>query len=114
MTVRVPAQGFTAMRATSIVSMTLALSVLSGLGARAETARSASATLATGASAAAMYNLGILYINGQGVKQDFGTAGRWFEKSAAGGDVDAMLNLGSLYYNGQGVKQDYAAAAAWF
>ena len=64
--------------------------------------------------ASAMFNLGVLYHNGQGVVQDYVKAREWYEKAAANGDASAMFNLGVLYDNGFGVAQDYAKARAWY
>ena len=64
--------------------------------------------------ASAMFNLGVLYHNGQGVAQDYAKAREWYEKAAAKGDESAMFNLGLLYHNGFGVAQDYAKARAWY
>ena len=54
-------------------------------------------------NAAAQYNLGLLYANGQGVPQDYIHAWQWYEQAAAQGDASAQYNLGLLYANGQGV-----------
>ncbi len=54
------------------------------------------------------YNLGTLYENGLGVKQDNAEAVKWFPKAAEQGDANAQFNLAVLYHNGQGVKQNYA------
>jgi len=62
----------------------------------------------------ALYNLGILYDNGQGVKQDYSSAAKWYTKAAEQGHASAQYNLGVLYDNGQGVKQDYSSAAKWY
>ncbi|MDK2070534.1 tetratricopeptide repeat protein, partial [Aliarcobacter butzleri] len=62
----------------------------------------------------AQNNIGFLYGNGQGVKQDFKKAKEWYEKAAAQGDVQAQYNIGFLYGNGQGVKQDKRIAKQWF
>ena len=40
-----------------------------------------------------MYNLGILYINGFGVKSDRAEARGWFEKAAAAGYAEARKEL---------------------
>ena len=56
--------------------------------------------------------LGVLYIGGYGVPQDYAKAAELYQKGADAGDSDAMVNLGLLYENGQGVSQDYAKAAA--
>ena len=57
--------------------------------------------------------LGLAYLEGQGVPQDYGSAANWFRKAADQGAPLAQSMLGSLYYNGDGVPQDYAAAASW-
>ncbi len=44
-----------------------------------------------------MYNLGLLYQNGTGVKQDLETALSWYQKAADNGSVAAYVNLGVLY-----------------
>jgi len=64
--------------------------------------------------ASAMFNLGVLYHNGQGMAQDYVKARECYEKAAAAGDADAMFNLGLLYDNGLGVAQDYAKSRAWY
>jgi hypothetical protein len=64
--------------------------------------------------ASAMFNLGVLYHNGQGVAQDYAKAREWYEKAAAKGDASAMFNLGVLCENGFGLAQDYAKARAWY
>jgi len=64
--------------------------------------------------ASAMFNLGVLYHNGQGVAQDYAKAREWYEKAAAKGDASAMFNLGVLCENGFGVAQDYAKAREWY
>ena len=65
-------------------------------------------------NAEAMFNLGLLYANGQGVTQDYVRAREWYEKAAEKGFPSAMGNLGVLYHNGQGVAQDYVWAREWY
>jgi TPR repeat protein len=65
-------------------------------------------------NAEAMFNLGLLYANGQGVTQDYVRAREWYEKAAEKGFPSAMGNLGVLYHNGQGVTQDYVRAREWY
>ena len=71
-------------------------------------------TAADQGSASAQNNIGILYNNGQGVKQDYAEAMRWYQKAAEQGNVGAQVGIGILYDNGRGVKQDYAAAMRWY
>ena len=63
--------------------------------------------------ASAQFNLGVIYENGQGVKQDYFEAVKWYRKAAEQGDASAQFNLGLMYDKGQGVKQDYFEAVKW-
>jgi len=63
--------------------------------------------------AAAQFNLGVMYDNGQGVTQDYAEAVRWYREAADQGLAAAQFNLGLMYCNGQGVTQDYAEAYIW-
>jgi TPR repeat protein len=69
--------------------------------------------LAENGSAAAQYNLGLLYVDGHGVPQDLGQAITWFERSAQQDYAKAQLNLGAMYASGKGVKRDYVQAYKW-
>ena len=70
--------------------------------------------LAEAGNAAAQYNLGVMYDNGQGVPQDDVEAVRWLRLAADQGYVSAQLALGVMYASGQGVPQDYVQAHMWF
>lgn len=70
--------------------------------------------LAEQGSAVAQYNLGIMYITGEGVLKDYAKAFQWYQKAAEQGHVEAQFNLGNKYYNGEGVSQDYAKAFQWY
>jgi TPR repeat protein len=61
-----------------------------------------------------MYNLGILYLNGDGVEQDYKKAATWLTKIAKVGHSEAQYTLGELYEKGLGVKQDYSKAVKWY
>ena len=63
--------------------------------------------------AAAQFNLGLLYANGQGMPKDDAQARQWYEKAAAQGHPEAQVNLGILLVYGRGVTQDYKIAAYW-
>ena len=52
--------------------------------------------------ARAYFNLGILFLNGQGVRQDYAEAFHWFQKGAEANDADAQTNLGYMYDQGLG------------
>jgi TPR repeat protein len=62
----------------------------------------------------AQFNIGSIYENGAGVKQDYAEAGRWYRKAAERGDVRAQYNLGIFHQNGWGVPQNPAEAAKWY
>ena len=62
----------------------------------------------------AQYNLGVMYENGQGVKQDYFEAVKWYRQAAKQGYAKAQLNLGVMYFNGDGVRQDDEQAKEWF
>ena len=62
----------------------------------------------------AQYNLGIMYDNGRGVKQDDFEAVKWFRKAAELGHANAQSNFGVAYSTGRGVRQDDVEAVKWF
>ena len=62
---------------------------------------------------AVQFNLGLLYLDGQGVPLDLDQAVKWFNRSAEQGYDKAQLNLGALYSVGKGVKRDYVQAYKW-
>ncbi|MDX2420906.1 MAG: tetratricopeptide repeat protein [Nitrospirota bacterium] len=62
----------------------------------------------------AQYKLGVLYDQGQGVKQDYGQARKWWLKAAEQGNAAAQVSLGLLYNKSHGVKQDYGQARKWW
>jgi TPR repeat protein len=61
----------------------------------------------------AQFNVGWIYRDGLGVKQDFTEALKWFEMAAAQGNAPAQDYIGKMYHDGLGVRQDYAAAMSW-
>ena len=70
--------------------------------------------LAEQRDAVAQYNLGLLYVKGQGVPQDYVQGRQWYEKAAAQGRADAQVNLGILYDYGRGVPLDFKKAVYWY
>ena len=64
--------------------------------------------------AAAQSNLGLMYNNGRGVRQDDAQAVAWYRKAAEQGEAAAQYNLGLRYYNGEGVRQNKSTAKEWF
>ena len=63
---------------------------------------------------AAQYNLGVMYDEGQGVRQDYKEAVKWYKKAAKQGNGIAQINLGAMYYYGKGVRQDNSKAKELF
>jgi TPR repeat protein len=64
--------------------------------------------------AAAQFHLGARYKNGEGVKQDYQEALKWYRKAAEQDYADAQLILGAMHYVGQGVEQDKVKAFEWW
>ncbi|MCT7909721.1 sel1 repeat family protein [Arcobacter lacus] len=60
------------------------------------------------------HNLGILYANGRGAKQDYFKANELYKKACDGGYNKSCFNLGISYYNGEGIKQDTQKAKELF
>ncbi len=61
--------------------------------------------------AEAQQKLGTIYAKGQGVKQDYAEAAKWYRQAADQGHPAAQTALGELYEAGQGVPRDEAEAA---
>ena len=61
-----------------------------------------------------MYNLGCLYSEGKGGKQDDVEATKWYEKAAYYGHTLAMINYGISCKYGKGVPQDSYKAFRYF
>ncbi|MET3907822.1 hypothetical protein ABID59_002163 [Bradyrhizobium sp. S3.3.6] len=66
--------------------------------------------LANDGDAAAQFNLGLMYVTGQGVQQDNAAAALWFRKAAEKGLAPAQTNLAVLYRDGRGVAEDVTEA----
>ncbi len=62
----------------------------------------------------AQYNLGLMYLSGDGVKQDNAEALKWFTASANGGFAEAQYRLGVIYFRNDIVPIDYAEAVKWY
>lgn len=58
--------------------------------------------------------VGYLYETGQGVRQDYAEAIRWYRKAAEQGNTIAQAQLGNMYRLGKGVSQSYVMAYMWF
>ncbi|WP_302983608.1 SEL1-like repeat protein [uncultured Muribaculum sp.] len=62
----------------------------------------------------AQRQLGIMYYEGNGVKQDYKEAVRWYKKGAENGDLISINRLGESYLKGVGVETNYNEAARLF
>lgn len=70
--------------------------------------------LANRGDANAQYSVGLKYLLGQGVPQDYYKASKWFEKSALQGNSSAQALFGDMYYTGIVFPQNYVLAKEWF
>jgi len=64
--------------------------------------------------ATAQNELGVRFLVGRGVAQDYGEAVYWLRKAAAQDMTNAQYNLGVLYDSGRGVEADPTEALIWF
>jgi TPR repeat protein len=60
------------------------------------------------------FQLGLCYVNGEGVPRDFVNAVKWFRKAAEQNYAQAQYNLGVSYAKGEGVAKDYVEAYTWW
>lgn len=65
-------------------------------------------------NAEAMYHLGRLYENGQGVEKNDEKALDFYKKSAEAGNEKAALKVGNAYYLGKGAVKSYPDAFRWY
>jgi TPR repeat protein len=57
--------------------------------------------------------IGVMYLRGQGVPQNFDAAAYWLHLASESGLPTAQYFLGLMYDKGQGVAQDFVLAHAW-
>lgn len=69
---------------------------------------------ATAGISTAMYNLGTMYFNGQGVPQEYSTAHDWFISAAKHRNPYAELQLGLMSYTGQGMPKNPEQEFYWY
>ena len=62
----------------------------------------------------AQYYLGVMYMKGQGVEQDYEKAGEWFRKASEQGLAAAIYKLAGFYTEGKGVPKDLEFAYVWY
>ena len=58
--------------------------------------------------------LGVMYLQGNMVNQDYGKAFELFEKASIKGEAYASLNLGLMYWGGKGTNKDTKKAIKYF
>jgi TPR repeat protein len=61
-----------------------------------------------------LFNLGLIFEKGLGVKADPKVAAEWYQKAAEKGDADAQVNYGYMLEKGIGTKKDLGKAASWY
>lgn len=61
----------------------------------------------------AQYLLGLLYLNGQGVRKSVPKGIDWLKQAAANGSYRAAAELGQIYATGRDVAMDTDQAARW-
>lgn len=72
-------------------------------------------TLAENGHTSAMYNLGVIYYQGNDVDTNYAEAVKWFEMAAEKNDMDAIMALALIYSEGGfGVTQDYAKVVEYY
>ena len=71
-------------------------------------------TLADQGDSRAQRNIGVMYLKGQGVPQDFALAMRWMRLAADRGFGEAQNDVGLLYQRGMGVERNNAEAMKWY
>jgi tetratricopeptide (TPR) repeat protein len=65
-------------------------------------------------NANAQNHLGLMYMNGFGVRTDYAQALSWYNKAAAQGNYSGECNLGIMYDRGLGVPKDKVTAYMWY
>lgn len=59
-------------------------------------------------------HIGLMYLRGEGVEQNFSTAFTWFKRGLVNGDPLCQHEIGLMYLHGYGVNQDAFKASAYF
>ncbi|KAL1962530.1 hypothetical protein VTN77DRAFT_9405 [Rasamsonia byssochlamydoides] len=65
-------------------------------------------------AAKAAGHIGLMYLRGEGVEQNFATALTWFRRGVANGDPLCQHEIGLMYLHGYGVPQDAYKASSYF
>jgi TPR repeat protein len=87
--------------------------------ARGQVAAAASTTdeirmMAAQGNAQLQHQLGLMYLNGDGLAKDLTAAAQWLQRAAEQGVAPAQSVLGLMYAAGAGVPKDEIEALAWF
>ena len=61
----------------------------------------------------AQCNLGVMYLEGEGVEQDYATGICWLRRAARQGDAKAQHNLGMAYWEGAVTAQNRRQGRVW-
>jgi len=69
--------------------------------------------LAQDQNAKAQYLLGLLYLQGLGVREDTELGIDWLKQATENGSYPAAAELGQIYITGKGVERNEAEAAKW-
>ncbi|CAN0545939.1 unnamed protein product, partial [Laminaria digitata] len=85
-------------KAPLVFVLAILLAAVAGVAALDALREDASTGVAT-----AQNELGVRYLVGRGVAQDYGEAAFWLRKAAAQDMTNAQYNLGVLYESGRGV-----------
>ena len=62
----------------------------------------------------ALYQLGLMYYRGEGVKKDRRKALEYCQEAGSKGLAEAQLHCGRMYLKGEGTKKDSKKALRWF
>lgn len=80
-----------------------------------DTRTAAPAARAAAGDVSAQYELGMLYLLGEGgVAKNYTEAQKWLEMAAKSGDANARFQLGEMYKSGAGALQNFELAFQWF
>ena len=72
------------------------------------------AVKANAGDAGAQFLMGLRYLQGDGVLQDYAVAMDWFLAASEQNQAGAQFNIGSIYLQGCGVEKDPPRAFEWF
>ncbi|MFD1200183.1 peptidoglycan-binding protein [Brucella gallinifaecis] len=80
----------------------------------ADVGTSALREAAANGDAHALFEIGNLYMEGRGVKEDLAEAAKWYAKSAARGFAPALYRLGNFNEKGLGMPRNISKAIDWY